>query len=116
MNEDNRLPAFIAYLLPVVGWAYVWFFERKNRLAIFHLKQSIGLALFLLVCFAVWAVIGWILAWVPYLGLLSMALFSLVIAAYLFGAVVWVIGMSNALRGKVAYLPLFGRNVHRMFH
>ena len=108
MNMSSRLPAVLAYLLPVLGWLYVFFFERRNPLALYHLRQAIGLVVFLIVTLLAWGVVGWLLAWIPYLATLSIALFTLVVGAYLFGIVAWLIGIYNALRARQSPLPLFG--------
>jgi uncharacterized membrane protein len=111
---SERLAAFLVYPLTVVGWLYVLLFQRDNRLAVFHLKQSIGLVAFTAGVTLGWAVLAWILAWVPYLFLLSMALFSLVIGAYIFAAVACVAGMINTWRARISPLPLFGRWADRL--
>jgi uncharacterized membrane protein len=113
MSTPSRLPAVLAYV-PVVGWLYVLLFQRKNLVALFHLRQSIGLFLFLVGTFAGWAVIAWLLAWIPYMDILAIALFAIVIAAYLYGAVAWILGLINALRSRLAPLPLFGRWANRL--
>lgn len=114
MSTSSRLPAVLAYLIPVFGWLYVLFFQRKNELAIFHLKQSIGLILFLLGVLVSWAVVAWLLAWIPLLGVLSAALFAIVMAAYAFGFVVWILGMVNALNKRLSPLPGFGEWANRL--
>jgi uncharacterized membrane protein len=114
MNTSQRFSAFIAYLLPVIGWVYVLLFQRKNPFAVFHLRQAIGLFLFLIVVFAGWVVVGWVLAWIPFMLIFSVALFTLVISAFIFGLATWVIGMSNALRGRMVLLPLFGKVANGM--
>jgi uncharacterized membrane protein len=103
-----RISAFIAYLLPVLGWIYLGLFQRQNRLAIFHLKQAISLVLFLLAAFFGWAIIGYLLAFIPYGAVFSVAFFSLVLFAFIVGAVIWIIGMVNALRGRMEDLPFVG--------
>ena len=114
MNRPSRLPAVLTYLIPVIGWLYVVFFQRKNLLAIYHLKQSLGIVLFLVVTTASWAVVGWILAWLPYMAVLSIALFAIAIVAYLYGCVAWILGLSNALRARLTPLPLFGQWASRL--
>ena len=114
MNMSSRLPAVLAYLLPVLGWLYVFFFHRRNSLALYHLRQAIGLVLFLLVTLIAWGVVGWLLAWIPYLGILSIALFALVVGVYLYGIVAWLIGIYYALRDRESPLPLFGRLANRL--
>ena len=114
MNRPSRLPAVLTYLVPVIGWLYVIFFQRKNSLAIYHLKQSIGLVLFLVVATTGWFAVGWVLAWIPYVAVLSIALFAIVIVAYLCGIMAWVVGLSNALRARMAPLPFFGQWASRL--
>lgn len=114
MNHSGRVPAFLAYLLPVVGWLYALSAHRKNTFVVFHAKQAIGLVLFLIAVFVGWAVIGYVIAMVPYMAIVSALLFSLVIAALIFGVVVWIIGMVNALRGHIAYLPIFGHKANKL--
>lgn len=108
-TSSSRFPAVVVYLVPVAGWLYVFFFQRHNALAMYHLRQVIGLLLFLVGVLAGWAVVGWVLAWIPFMGVLAMALFTLVIAAYLFGVVAWLWGLINALSKRAAPLPVFGQ-------
>ena len=114
MNRPSRLPAVLTYLVPVISWLYVIFFQRKNSLAIYHLKQSIGLVLFLVVATTGWFAVGWVLAWIPYVAVLSIALFAIGIVAYLYGGVAWILGLSNALRNRPAPLPFFGQWASRL--
>jgi len=101
--------AFIAYLIPVVGWIYAIFTQRENPYVMFHTKQSIGLVGFLLAVFAAWVVVGYVFAFIPYTFIVSVFLFTLVITAYIFGIFAWIMGMINALRGQAKPLPLFGK-------
>jgi uncharacterized membrane protein len=109
----NNVSAFLAYI-PIIGWLYVIFFQRNNLLAIFHLRQSIGLFLFLVGALLVWAVIAWIIAWIPYAAVLGITLFAIVILAYMYGFVAWIYGMNNALRNRLVKLPLFGEWANRL--
>ena len=113
MNDPARISAAIAYI-PVLGWLYVFFLQRKNSLAIYHLRQSIGLILFMIAVLAVWAVIAWLLAWIPFMAVLSAALFALVIAAYLYAVLIWVTGLLRALRSQSIPLPVFGHWADRL--
>jgi uncharacterized membrane protein len=114
MNMSSRLPAVLVYLLPVLGWLYVFFFQRRNSLALYHLRQAIGLVVFLIVTLIAWAVVGWLLAWIPYFAVLSIALFALVVSAYVYGIVAWLVGIYNALSDRESPLPLFGRWASRL--
>ncbi|MEO8397997.1 MAG: hypothetical protein ABI700_33695, partial [Chloroflexota bacterium] len=98
----------------IIGWLYVFFAQRKNALALYHLRQSIGLALFLIGALLVWAVVAWLLAWIPYLAIFSAALFTLVILAYLCGAIAWIVGVVRALRSQATPLPFFGNWAARL--
>jgi uncharacterized membrane protein len=113
MNLSSSIPAVIAYI-PIVGWLYVYFTQRKNPLAVFHLRQSIGLFLFLIAAFVIWAVVAYLIAQIPYMAIFSVALFTIVIAFYIFGVVVWVAGIVNALKNKSAPLPIFGQWATRL--
>ncbi|HSV86684.1 MAG TPA: hypothetical protein VLH85_08910 [Levilinea sp.] len=113
MSDRERILAFIAYL-PVIGWIYVWFAHHKLSFALFHLRQSIGLFLFVTGAFAGWVVIGWVLAWLPYMVVFSIALFALVMAAVFFGIIAWLVGIANAFNGKVAYLPMIGEWANKL--
>ena len=114
MSKQSPFPAVIAYLIPIVGWLYVYLFQRANTLALFHLRQAIGLVLFLIGALIAWIVVGWLLAWIPYVAVFSVALFTLVIVAYIFGALAWLMGMANALQNKTVPLPIFGQWASRL--
>lgn len=115
MSEQKRTLAFVAYLLSILGWLYVLLFRRKDRLAVYHAKQSLGLTLVALAAPAAWALGAWLLSWIPLAGPLIAAIaFSLVILTYLFLGAAWVTGMVNALQGKTKPLPLLGRWMERM--
>jgi len=55
-----------------------------------------------------------VLAWIPFGPVVGMALFGLVIAAYIFSLVGWVIGMVRALRDEAVPLPFIGMMADRM--
>lgn len=112
---NASFPAFVAYLFGPLGWLYVGLFQRKNRFAVYHTLQAIGLLFFVMATFIGWYVLVWLLNWIPLAGpLLGMMLFALVIAALSAAVVLWIIGMSLALRGRVAPLPVIGRYVARL--
>ena len=113
MDTSQRISAAVAYL-PVVGWVYVYLAQRKNPLAVFHLRQSIGLILFLVIAFAVWMAASWVAGWIPYGVILISAMFTMVLTALVFGVVAWVMGVVNALNERMVLLPVFGRMANRM--
>ncbi len=106
-NYSSRLSAAIAYI-PVIGWLYVFLAQRDNPLAVFHLRQSIGLFVFLIAVLLFWVIVAYALAWIPLMGAVSVALFTIVIVAYVYGALALVMGLLNALGNRSAPLPVFG--------
>ena len=107
MDNSGRVSAVIAYI-PVIGWLYVFFVQRKSELAVFHLRQSIGLAIGLVLSVLAWGVVAWVLAWIPFGDVIGIALFTLVITVWIVAVVALVIGLINAARGKMDQLPFFG--------
>ena len=113
MNGEDRVSAMLAYV-PVVGWLYVFLLQRKSALAVFHLRQSIGLFIFLVAAVVVWAVVAWLVAWIPYAAAISVASFTMVILAYIFGVIAWLMGVINALNNQSKPLPIFGRRANNL--
>jgi uncharacterized membrane protein len=109
----DRISALIAYI-PVIGWLYVLIFQRNSELPMFHVRQSIGLYGFMALLLAGWFVLFWVAAWAPYGVLVSVILFTLVLAAFLFGVVALIIGVVNAVLGKMALLPIVGGSANRL--
>ena len=108
MESSDRFSAFLAYI-PVVGWLYVLVAKRQDPLAMFHVRQSIGLFIFLAATFVGWVAITWILGWIPFGFVVGISFFTLVITAYIYGIVAWVTGIVQALQGRMVILPLFGK-------
>jgi uncharacterized membrane protein len=109
----SKLSAAFAYV-PVIGWLYVLLTQRSNPLAVFHLKQSIGLFLFLIGVLVTWMIVAYVLAWLPLMAALGAALFTVVMVAYLYGAVAWIMGLINALNNRATPLPVFGQWANRL--
>lgn len=114
MEISSRLSAFVAYLLPLVGWLYVGLVDRKDPFARFHLRQAVGLVIFLLLVAGLYLIAGWLITWIPYGFIFAIASFALVMAVAFVGVVLWVIGLFNALAGRREPLPLIGRRAARL--
>ena len=105
----EQIVAFLAYFVPVLGWLYVLLFQREEKLAVYHAKQSLVLTITAVLAPVVWAISAWVLALVPLLGpITAAALFALVILVDICLAVPWVIGMIYALQAKMRPVPVFG--------
>ena len=114
MSTGQRVLAFLAYLLFAIGWLIVLLFGRRSRFAVYHMKQSIALALFLVAVVVAWGVFTWLTAWLPFLFILGVSSFSIVIAAAVFGLVAWILGMRNALGARMRPLPIVGAWAKRL--
>lgn len=109
MSTASRAWAFIAYLLFIVGWLLVVLFRRNDPFALYHARQSLRLTLILAAAVAVWAVVAYVLAFIPLVGaLISVASFSIVILVFLGGLIAWIGGMVNALRSMATPMPVMG--------
>ena len=116
MENPNRLLAFLCYLIPIVGSAFVFVFDRRNLFALYHACQAFVMALFAVLLPVVWLLGSWALAWVPLAGpTLAAATFSIVMAGYATLAILTVVGMVNALRARMTPLFLVGRWGERLF-
>ncbi len=112
MREPHRYAAFVAYLLPVVGWLIVYIFFRDDEFAVFHTKQAIALTIMLVAAPLIWLVASWIMLWIPMAGpLIAASSFTLVMLVLIAVIVLWVIGLVYALQGKQQALPIVGRRV-----
>ena len=115
-THPSRGVPFLVYLIPVLGWLVGLTVLRRNVAAFYHACQALALMLGLLLVPLLWAVLGWIVAWIPLVGpVLAVASFALVIAAGMAGIVAWIVGMVNALRGYLAPIPFFGGLGERIF-
>jgi uncharacterized membrane protein len=113
MESSERFSAFITYL-PVIGWIYVLLLKRRDPLPMFHVRQSIGLFIFLAASFAAWIAVIWLLSLIPFGFMVGIALFTIVITTFVFGIVAWVTGIIYALQGRRVILPLFGKLANRL--
>ena len=113
--SKQRVLAFLAYLLGVLGGLYVLLFERKDRLAVYHAKQSLVLTLVAIGSLVIWLLGSWVVSWIPLAGpLIAAAVFSQVILIGVFVVVAWVMGMIYALQSRMQPLPLVGRWAERI--
>jgi len=108
METSDRFSAFFAYI-PVIGWIYVLLVKRQNSLSMFHVRQSIGLFVFLGATFLAWVAVTWVLGWIPFGFMVGVGLFTMVITAFIFGIVAWVTGILHAWQGRMILLPLIGK-------
>jgi uncharacterized membrane protein len=109
VSNSSRYLAFFAYLLSLPGALFVLLARRDDAFAVYHARQSLAIAIAAIAMPLVWAIVAWICAWIPLVGaIIGLALFALVIAAYVGLLVDSIIGMVYALQGKARRTPLAG--------
>lgn len=96
VNSEDKLWAFIAYLLGILGFVLVLLAKRKNKYAMYHAKQS-------LVLFIAGAILN-VAGIVPIIGW-----FVIRPIGGIFILVLWIIGLINAVTGVKKPLPLIGK-------
>jgi uncharacterized membrane protein len=115
IKRSSQVLAFLAYALLIFGWLLVMVVARHDRFASYHARQSLGLSLAAILGPVVWLVVGWVVAWIPTVGVVvSAATFSLVIGLYIVAAVAWVYGMIQAARAQLRPVPFFGEWAERL--
>ena len=97
-SSNAQLIAIVSYL-SLIGWiiAFVLYQNDKSELAIYHLRQSLGINIL--------GVIGWVVFWIPILGWLA--------AIFLF--VLWIMGLIYAAQGEAKPVPLIGNFIQDIF-
>ena len=115
-SGSGRFFAVLAYIVPVVGGIIGLAVDGHNPLTRNHAQQSIATVLALILSFLVWAVVGYVIGLVPILGpIVSISLFSLVVAMLIFLAVNWIINLIVALSGLERAIPIANKIVVRFF-
>lgn len=101
--------ALLAYLVPVLGPAYILMLRKGDEFGRYHAVQGLTLVLALVLAPVAWALFSGIVAWIPFGGVIAAYVFALVVAVYLAVVVAWVAGIVNVLRARRAPVPFFGR-------
>tara|TARA_R100000027_G_scaffold29244_1_gene21278 strand:+ start:12699 stop:13061 length:363 start_codon:yes stop_codon:yes gene_type:complete len=100
-SYDPKIVAIVAYIT-LIGWIVALIMNNpKSALGSFHIRQSLGIMLLMLVCgvVAVVPVLGWITAAVGYLA----------------GLVLWLFGLMGAIQGTQKPVPLIGEKFQEWF-
>ena len=83
-SEEGRLLAILSYILPVIGGIIGLATNRDNTLTRVHAQQSIGAVLTLLASFVIWGISAYIVAIVPAIREIIVALtFALILVGFL---------------------------------
>jgi len=97
-SQNAQLISIISYI-SFIGWiiAFVIYQNDKSELAIFHLRQSLGI----LITF----MIGIFVFWIPIIGWLF--------AIFMF--VLWITGLIYAAQGEKRTVPVLGEFYQNLF-
>ncbi|MEE9363504.1 MAG: hypothetical protein V3U92_12980 [Cellulophaga sp.] len=100
--EDGKTIAIIAYLT-IIGLviAFVMNKDKKNEFAIYHIQQSIGLAILAIALsiIGIVPILGWLISFLGFFLLLYL----------------WVSGLVNAVNSKEKPLPILGKKFEEWF-
>jgi len=97
-SSNAQMIAVVSYLT-LIGWiiAFVLYQNDKSELAIFHLRQALGIVII--------GAIGWVVFWIPFIGW----------AAAIFLFVLWIMGLISAAQGEMKPVPLLGNLFQDIF-
>lgn len=102
-NVKNDITVAVIAYLTIIGLvvAFVMNNEKKDPFAAYHIKQSLGLTVCGLAVFAVGLIpiLGWIASFFGSLFLLYL----------------WIMGLINAINGKVRSVPVLGDKFEEWF-
>lgn len=114
MPFGSRIKAFLAYLFLAVGGLIILLFNRKDRFAAFHARQSVLLTVVAILGPLVWVLCAYPVSFIPFVGpILASASFALVIALFMALIIAWIVGMVFALRAQPKFVPFFGELTKR---
>ena len=115
MDKPQKTPAFLAYLLPILGWLYVLVFHRNDEFTVYHAKQSLVMTITAIGAPVVWGIVAWALTWIPLVGpIIAAALFALVILTYIVLTATWIVGLVYVSRAKAKPVPVVGGWAERL--
>ena len=115
MSNANKITAFLSYLLLIIGWVYVFIFQRHNQFQRYHARQAMTILGVALITFVAWIIVAWLVTFIQLLGpVLAISLYSLAMVVFLGLIVSWITGMANALRGMLKPVPFVGHLADRL--
>ena len=102
-SSDNGKTIAVLSYITLIGWiiALVMNSSNKTKLGAFHLRQMLGLMLFMVIaCFiAIIPILGWIIF----------------LVAWIASIVFWIMGLISAAKGEQKPVPLIGAKIQSIF-
>lgn len=109
VDRGIRTWAVLAYALPVVGAVAGLLLGGRHRLIRWHALQALLLMGLAVAIFCGWAVLAWVLGWIPVVGAITGAMLFAFVPLLAVGLIfAYVAGILLAARGQSATVPLFG--------
>lgn len=105
---DGKTIAIISYIT-FIGWivSYVMYSNNKSQLAIYHIRQSLGL---FITGFALYIVM-FIFLFIPILGwIISIIIWVCLVALF----VLWIFGLVSAINGQEKPVPVIGETIQKI--
>ncbi|MEA3430949.1 MAG: DUF4870 domain-containing protein [Nanoarchaeota archaeon] len=103
--EEGKIFAFLGVFLTIIGFIIVMLVKKDNKYAMYYAKQ--GLMLF--IAGIIVGIIGWILVFIPFIGIAITWLLNVVLL------VLWILGWVYALQGEMKPIPLIGHYAEEWF-
>ena len=103
--EEGKIWAFLGVFLTIIGFIIVLLAKKDNKYAMYYAKQ--GLMLF--IASIVLAILGWILMFIPILGIVIYWVLYLVLV------ILWIMGWVYALQGTMKPVPIIGKYAEEWF-
>ena len=105
-NSLEKILCLAAYIFSLPAVILVMIIGKKSALCLHHARRSLELFLFLCFLFISWYLGAHILFLIPYAGFpIAMAIFGIVVAAFVFCLVLCIMGIIKALQGKTIIFP-----------
>jgi uncharacterized membrane protein len=105
---DGKTIAIISYIT-FIGWivSYVMYSNNKSQLAIYHIRQTLGL---FITGFALYIVM-FIFLFIPILGwIISIIIWVCLVALF----VLWIFGLVSAINGQEKPVPVIGETIQKI--
>jgi uncharacterized membrane protein len=103
---SEKILCLIAYVFSLPGVLITRLAGKKSSLCLHHARRSLELFMFMAFLMISWYIVTYILLVIPYAGFpLAMALFGIVVAAWVFCLVLCIMGIVKALREQTLVFP-----------
>jgi len=107
-QQDDKLIGVLSYLGILWVVAYILYGNKKTEYNHYHVKEGLGLLIFIVAIYVLSFIIG-------YIPIINLIWGILMIFVYIFYLVLIIIGIINAVNGAQKPLPLIGKLITEKF-